>query len=382
MAGGSDVWAGSFAFGTFVGIDGTTGKCKADAQLPGACTTGGIGPYGLTVDASGIGWTVSQGIGKLCYFDTRKPASTGVARDPLWGPVDGDGIAMDRDQNVWIGGAVARYVPDRSNGFKNLGNGWWTRAGSMRGLGIAADSRSAKDYFVYSCAGSEVVQIPASSPVWKPMKMDQTIQNPGWPVIRMPCYGVGVDSGQNVWGVDMALSTRALVDKSGAVSQPAVNGQPLGNNKCPRGDSCPNAGAEAYSDFTGFGLRNFTAPSGTFSMVVPGCKDPKTGEQVDTEWITLMWDADVPPNTTLGVQARSSSAASIKDAAWLLAIPTAGLNTSPAQLQGVLVPNLPAGSPKGTHVGDQYLLVDFQFKTMNGSASPRLKAFSASFRCP
>src|SRR5262249_37411927 len=162
-------------------------------------------------------------------------------------------------QNVWVGGGNQRYTPDRSNGFNNLGNGWWTKISLNSGIGIAADSRNAKDYFVYACAGGGVVQIPESKiPV---VKMDQTMAPNGWTTIVMGCYGVGVDSDQNVWGVDMSKSTRALVDNMGNVKQPQV-GAPMGNNKCPAGDSCPNAGAYTYSDFTGFGLRNFTKPVG------------------------------------------------------------------------------------------------------------------------
>src|SRR6185436_14866358 len=166
------------------------------------------------------------------------------------------------------------------------------------GIGIAADSRNAKDYFVYSCAGGGVVQIPASKiPV---VKMDQTVAPNNWTTIQMPCYGVGVDSDQNVWGVDMSKSTRALVDAMGNVKQPVVNGQPMGGNKCPAGDSCPNSGAYTYSDFTGFGLRNFTRPQGTYSVLVKGCADSE-GNVTDTDWAQIKWDALVPPNTTLTV---------------------------------------------------------------------------------
>ena len=88
---------------------------------------------------------------------------TGSVRDPQWGQCQGYGITMDRDQNVWVGGGNQRYQPDRSNGFNNLGKGWWTKISIASGIGIAADSRNAKDYFVYSCAGGGVVQIPAST---------------------------------------------------------------------------------------------------------------------------------------------------------------------------------------------------------------------------
>ena len=295
-SGASDAWAGAFNGGQFVRIDGITGKDKADTPAIGNS------PYGLAVDASGIAWATPLGGGSLCYFDAKKPSMVGCAR----GQAVGYGITLDRDQNVWVGSGVARYTPDRSNGWNNLGQGWWTRAGNLSGIGIAADSRNANDYFVYSCSGGTVTQIPASSPAWKPLKMDQTIQNPGWPTIQMPCRGVGVDSDQNVWGISMGMSTRALLDKNGGITQPKVNQAPLGMNKCPAGDQCPNMQAYTYSDFTGFGLRNFTRPTGTYQMLVKGCTDGVGGPPIDTQWFTINWDADVPPNTSLSVHAKAA----------------------------------------------------------------------------
>src|SRR5262249_15276418 len=112
--GNSDAWVGSFATGAFRRLDGVTGVADAQAQLPQACIAGN-GPNGLAIDASGIAWAPQLGGGKLCYFDTRKPANTGMVRDPQWGPMSADGVSMDRDQNVWVGAEVARYTPDRSN---------------------------------------------------------------------------------------------------------------------------------------------------------------------------------------------------------------------------------------------------------------------------
>src|SRR5262249_17423719 len=162
-----------------VRIDGATGKDKADVQLPPECHAGGTGPYGVAVDATGIAWTPNLGGGKLCYFNTARPTDVGSVRDPQWGQMQGYGITMDRDQNVWVGSGVERYTPDRSNGFKNLGSGWWTKISDRFGIGIAADSRSDKEYFVYSCDGGSVLQIPAST--IKVMKMDQTVNPAGWP---------------------------------------------------------------------------------------------------------------------------------------------------------------------------------------------------------
>ena len=175
---------GGFENGIFVRLDGTTGKAKDQWQLPQDCQ-----PYGLAIDSQGYGWSPNLGAGPLCYFDTRNNQNVGKVRDPQFGPMEGYGITLDRDQNVWVGFSVHRYTPDRTNGFKNLGNGWWTKF-NMNGVGIAADSRTAKKYFVWSAdGGSNVTRIPASdTPI---PKQDMTVPNNGWLTINMPAYGVG-----------------------------------------------------------------------------------------------------------------------------------------------------------------------------------------------
>src|SRR5262249_342200 len=155
-------------------IDGVSGKAKESVMLPPGCNSNGS--WGAVVDASGIAWVTPNGPGKLCYFSTLKAGVTGTVRDPQWGAMKGDGIALDRDQNLWVGLDVARYTPDRSNGTVNLGNGWWAHMGGINGFRIATDSRSAQSYYAWSCTGNGVVQIPASS--IKVMKSDQQVMNP------------------------------------------------------------------------------------------------------------------------------------------------------------------------------------------------------------
>jgi hypothetical protein len=371
-----DAWAGSQR-GQFVRLDGVTGIAKDDAQLPQECQNAPIN--GVAPDAQGIAWVPDLGAGKLCYFDARKNSTSGSVRDPSWGVVAGNGIAIDRDQNVWVGGTVARYTPDRSNGFKNLGNGWWTRIGSEMATTVAADSRNANTYFTYLCQGQSVLQVPAST--IKAMKMDQMVMNPGWPSIKMPCAAVAVDSDQDVWGVSNTLSTRALVDFKGMITQPNVNAPPKGNNVCPAGDSCQSEGGDAYSDFTMFGLRSGGPPTGTYSVLVRGCSWQGATNPHDTEWWAINYEADVPPNTTLIVHAKSGDSSDLKDPSWSTAQWTMDATLSPVALQGALTPNLTPDQPNAV-VHDSWLLVEFVFRTAAQNAAPVLKHFDVAFKCP
>ena len=47
-----------------------------------------------------------------------------------------------------------------------------------------------------------------------------------------------------------------------------------------------------YSDFTGFGLRNFTRPSGMYRVLIEACAVDE-----DTQWYRVEWNATEPPGT-------------------------------------------------------------------------------------
>jgi len=373
----SDVWAGSFVGGTFVRIDGVTGLDKDDAQLPADCHA-----YSMAVDAHGIAWVTDQVQGNLCYFDTGSVKDVGITRAPDWGPAAGYNILVDRDQNVWLTADLKRYTPDRSNGFKNLGNGWWTRiVGVPSAAGFAVDSRSANEYFLWHATDFfTVLRVPAST--IKVVKKDQDVMPAGWPTIDMPANAVGVDSQQNVWGLARSpdsIATRAVIDNAGAITQPAVLGPAKGNDRCPAGDSCTIPINYNMTDFTAFGLRNATRPQGTYALVVKGCVDDG-GSPRDTQWWQASWDADVPPGTSITVHARSGSSLDPADPSWAQNAFTADATASPINLQETLTPNLtPDGSNLPVH--DPYLFLEFTLKTGTRSATPRLKRFDVGFKC-
>jgi hypothetical protein len=385
--GPSDAWAGTYQDGHYYRVDGATGITKDMAALPGGCH-----PYGAVVDSSSVLWTGNLGSG-LCYLDTKKPANTATARQPQGIFESGYGIALDRDQNIWLSsGSAYRYTPDRKMGWQSLGNGYWTavqspgaNAGGGSGLGIAADSRSPNAFFVYTCGGQSVIQIPAST-IPLPMGMDTQVNGAAFPAVRVAgsSKGCGVSVDQNVFSVGQgtAVITRVVVDAMGKMAPPDINSAPMGNNKCPAGDRCEykdaagsNPSPYTYSDFTGFGLRNFTRPKGFYTYVFKGCVDPNTGMPTgDTEWKNVTWDADVPLNTSITLKARSGPTPK-PDLTWGQWTPDFAL--SPADLvNGMpLVPNNNHDMPAN------YLQVEFDFTTMDKNANPKLKAFQAAFEC-
>ncbi|MSP60560.1 MAG: hypothetical protein EXR72_09520 [Myxococcales bacterium] len=382
--GASDAWAGTFEDGKFFRIDGTTGLTKDFAQLPNGCQ-----PYGLVVDSAGYGWSGNLSEPPLCYFNTKKTSEVGQARPPTVGTQEGYGIALDRDQNVWLAClsfGACRYTPDRQNGFAGLGKGYWTMvsqpgtkggAGGY-GIGIAVDSRAPNLYFAWMAGDNRVVRIPASA-LALPGGKDVLVDGAAYPSVTVggDGKGVGVDRDQNVWNVSgsgdpQAGATRILVDAAGKMTAPDIQSQPKGQNLCPAGDRCAHQGNNpwdpqpyTYSDFTGFGLRNFTKPKGTYSYLVKGCMSG------DTKWVKVAWDSDVPPNTTLGLRARSGKTA-VPDNTWGAWSPI--FAATPADLVG--------GMPLGMNPSDSgYLQIQFELATTQKGASPRLRGFEVAYSC-
>ncbi len=387
--GPSDAWAGSYQDGRFFRID-ATGQTVAMTSVP---VIPGSGPYGAVVDASGIVWVTQLGAG-LTWFDSGHPASVGQVRDASGFRVSGYGITLDRDQNVWTGGwgdgNAYRYTPDRSSGTANLSRGFWTvvtnpggAAGATgNGRGIAADARSQNAYFAWMARDGNnqnpgfVVRIDASA-IALPSGQDRTVDGsamPGQKVDGTDTIGAGLDREQNVWGISYggSVATRIEVDSAGNMTPPDLAGGGAGSG-CPvgGGDRCalqlaghPEPNPYTYSDFTGFGLRNFTSPKGFYSYVQKGCPGN------DTQWARITWDADVPVGTTLTVRARSGKAPT-PDNTWGDWTPP--FSTSPAVLDAVSGPLSPNPA--------DHLQVEFDFATTNFHTTPKLKGFTIDFIC-
>jgi hypothetical protein len=384
--GPSDAWAGLYNTGNFFRIDGASGLIKAQTKVP---VPNGTGPYGAAVDQNGIAWVTFLGNG-LAYFDTNQPQNTGSVR--LGNGVSGYGISLDRDQNIWTGGwstdgNANRYTPDRSNGFAKLGMGYWTiitgagdnSGATGNGRGIAADSRTMADYWVWMARdGGWISRIPAST-IAVPKGADQTIDGHAFLAMQVAgtnTIGAGVDIDQNIWGISYSgsVATRIKVDVMGNMTKPDING---GNNNmgCPvgAGDRCTmglngrntTPDPYTYSDFTGFGLRNFTNPKGYYSYIQKGCQDGG-----DTHWINVIFDADVPPNTKLTMRARSGPTP-VPDNSW--GAYTGDYTMSPADLKAPPGPLMPNPAP--------YIQVEFDLSSMDRTATPKLKSFSVDYEC-
>jgi hypothetical protein len=372
--GPSDPWAGLFNSRQVFRIDGSTGIVKQEVDLP--CQ-----PYGFVVDSSQIGWAANLGPAG-CYWDTKNVMNTGTIRQSNLGQ-SSYGIGLDRDQNIWFGGTAARYTPVRGKQFADLGNGYWTVFQGIDGSGVAVDSRSQQAYFAYF-AGSMLYQVPAST-IPLPNGADVSVNAQGFPAVSVDSGGKGVDIAVdgNVMVTSSSVPgiTRVPVDAMGKMTQPVINGQPMGNNLCPTGDNCRNIDRQnadmqpyTYSDFTGYGLRNYTRPKGSYTYVQAGCVDPN-GQPTDqtTVWMSVSWDADVPLNTSLTMKARTGNTP-MPDQTWGAWTPDVSMSAADL-INGVQL------MPNQTMDMNTYIQVEFDFASMAKNMSPKLKDFHIFHEC-
>jgi len=288
----------------FYKLNGSTGLIMGYVDMPS-----GIGPYGCVVDGDGILWTVGSHSGVtpnagrgLTYFDTKNVTKKGpVLADNLSGGSHSYyGISLDPNGDLWLGGwetsNVYRYKPDRTN-FDTLSQGTWTRVRTVEEgsvshtAGIQADTRGW--VWVASNSTGFILRVPQAIPdgdnSWAAAAALGGIHLDA--ALGGTMRGAGVDFAGHVWGIshDASQATRIDLDSKGDAVDLVNNvfSTPVGKNPY------------TYSDFTGFGLKNFTRPSGTYRMLLKGC------DSKDTTWLWVKWSGKQPTGTKIGLRARS-----------------------------------------------------------------------------
>jgi hypothetical protein len=419
----ADAWAGTWVDGKFFRIDGTTGLIKTTVQIN---TQGGVAPnpYGAAIDQFGILWAPNEGQTHLFYFDTNNPTNQGMVTAPASvGPGTGFyGIAIDgfKDtggnliQQVWLGNVsdnpagAYRYRPNRAAGFAGLGSGTWARAifpgGSpSQGRGVGVDNRDvqggaasafawvALDGYINNVVGG-IGRIPTNIPDGITMMTAGDFFLGG----QHGTLGSGVAIDLDIWGINQSEGSMShfKVDAMGNVLNGAAPDIiPLDDRPASAEASCPVPactsygvfGASAcssaggvmeckvhpytYSDFTGFGLRNFTNPHGTYSWTQMGCGPGKS------KWLKVLWDADIKAGTNITMRARSSDDnTTLGQATFTGDYPSTmtGANSVAdlSQAPGPLMPN-----PSG------FIQVEFDLTTTDKSVTPALKSFTILWEC-
>lgn len=384
-----DVWAGFWLDKQIVKLDSQTGAVLPIYPDGGTAITlpplpqsnSGNGPYGFAIDGYQRLW-MAYAPGDftsptrqlvLGMVDTSSLNMDLDIRPPSgWGATSMYGIAIDGANRVWLAGWAGRasyvYSYERPYGAPAsagvwrqyyLGNGLCqngTRIGRTRGIAVDKDGVVwvSADQNSGGTSSSMLVGFHAGDGGFVGMPygggthdcLDFTTTNTNQAI------GVGLDTEGDVWvnnysGNAVVYERRDAGGGAQSGSYTILNSQPAGSN------------LYTYSDFTGYQLRNFTAPQGTYRhLVATSCTTP-------TLWDQIVWDATVPPGAQLQVY--------IKVADTILGLIPATrygpFTTSPADL-------VAAGVPTG-----RYAQVELVFRSLDRQSSPELRSFHVQYHC-
>lgn len=354
---GGDVWVAIYREDRIYKLSTLTGQPVAvnasgqtSIQLPAD-----FNPYGAIVDSRQRLWVVSIGAARLALIDT----STGMLVDanitapasspPANAACASYALGIDGRDRVWLpgwsqGARACRYdhatrswaAFDFSSARSQTGSSF------AMGRGIAADVQGTIYMSGYGGSVGQLIRFDAETGAIRRYGgadfIDYSDAQSG------AAIGVGLDSDGQPWVNNSSGNMVRIDNATGAVLR----------------SSQQAAGLYTYSDFTGYQLRNFTAPRGTYRRDFDGC-----GE--DTEWRTLTWDATTPPNTTLSVIVKVANTVAE------LSQPTAArygpFTMSPVDLraQGV--------------VPRKYLRVEFTLASADRVTTPVLRQFQVTSFC-
>jgi hypothetical protein len=361
-----DIWVGLHDTNTLVKLDPVTGQ-QVPASSSSQSITLSFGPYGAAVDSQQRLWVVASTLSpaRLALIDTRTGT---LVRDNITAPAPSAayGIAVDSQDRVWLAGWTADVKAFRYSHPPGVGTalGTWTafdftnavsqvNTRMRRPRGIATDAQGfvwmTSDLNDANALVSQLIAFSAETGAIKRFNVpgggavdfiDATSLQP----MTREAVGVALDTNNHPWVNNRSGNVMRVHRDTGEVLRTAQQA----------------AGLYTYSDFTGYQLRNFTAPRGRYFQQLSGCGP-------GTQWRQLRWDASLPTGT--GLETYVTVASQVGD------LGDPALRRGPFTSQPV---NLTAaGVPSG-----QYMRVEFILSSMTQKASPALRSFEVNYLCP
>jgi len=258
--GDGNIWLGLYNTQVYYKLSSVDGSI-----LAGPIDVSPNTPYGALVDGDGILWGASLD-GTLLKLDTRTNTKLNVYNHGF-GTDYGIAIGNNRVYQANLDGNTYTEFNPVTESFSA------PAASRFTAYGIAVDGNG--DIFVANGGSGGVTKFhPDGTVIWSMPAQATTGE----------ARGCVVDSNNDVW---LIHRTSANISK-----YRGTDGTPLG--VFPVGD-----GPYTYTDATGIGRFNSTAPSGTWTVVqdsgAPG-----------TIWGTVSWNGSTPPGTAIKVEARAA----------------------------------------------------------------------------
>ena len=307
-----------------------------------------FGPYGAIVDRLQRLWVVQPGEARLALIDTLAGTLVTEAISHT-SECAAYGIGIDGKNRVWLPGWVKGAIACRYD----HSTGTWTKfdfsaARSAQntafewGRGIAVDTSNRVFMSGYGGSTAQLIRFDAETGAIIPYGTGQFIDMSDGNTAQS--IGVGLDADGNPLVNNGSGNVSKVDNATGAITRTPQ--QP--------------PGLYTYSDFTGYQLRNVTAPRGTYR------RDFEASD-ADNEWRTLTWDALTPPNTSLQVFVKAANTLAELNAATLVRY--GPFLTQPVDLVQAGVPHT------------RFLRVEFTLRSVDGMSTPVLRGFNVKWAC-
>jgi len=339
--GEGSIWVGAFEESVVYQLDASDGELLRRLDLP-------LRPYGALLDHNRVLWITGLAGFDDAIVSVDTAQGTIGPRIPIVNPRScsqpnakgGYGISIDSVGRIWVGGwfceDALRYDPIHESWLAvHLPELGYTR-------GIAADASG----YVWVAHSNE-----AYAPYAKVARLTRfraedgedrrTYLLPG----QSETIGVGLDAAGKVWAVSRSSDHATRLDPATG----AMTHHPVGR------------GPYTYSDFTGYALRTFIAPSGLWSLPLGAC--PQEGRAT---WRSLRWEAQVPEGTRLQLYLRVADDASLLPFAYRYG-PFA---SSPTDLDAMGVPH------------SAYLQLEVELAAADRETAPTLRWVRLEAECP
>ncbi|MCC7536037.1 MAG: PQQ-like beta-propeller repeat protein [Deltaproteobacteria bacterium] len=340
-----DVWVGLYNTAEACRLSPTTGALIGCVSLFRGGTP--FNPYGAAAYRDGriffgtISGASASPANLLVAVDPVTMTSTWTSDAPGVVGAGSYGMAVDGNDNVWIGGWDSRklkryHVPTDTWSDVTPARAGCPAATVVRGVAADATYIWATDY--------------TANVVWQVRISDNATMN-CWPIPATVLAGAGVSFDGSVWAISTMDSVAVRIAVTDPVAGTGVTTvHPVGLHPY------------TYSDFIGYGLNTFAEPRGYYRYVVTGC-DPTLA----TRWQGIRFMGEVPPMTAVELFVRSSSTiAGLAGEAWIG--PFIG---NPVNLQ----------APPGPVPDGAYLEVEIRLRSDDRTTAPRIFTVDVAHTC-
>jgi hypothetical protein len=298
--------------------DDTLGKVEGDTGRVLFRTESPVRPHGFALDDEGQLWIadlVGAQLGRVDTTECRNHESCEVeicgdaglhcAKQRIAAPGRVDGIAVDHEQYVWLGGDLSRF--DRN---ASLGQRWLHLVPEHRLFGLAVDDEGR----LYGAARNQgLYRFDREEPQFSTYISGTRNRS---------VSAVDVDHHGYAWAINVEDNTAFVIDPGPGLYDGSVDALVAGLD-----------GPDAYSDMMGAAVTYPVHQRGSLRLRFENC-DPVRHSL--TEWQTLRFRADLPGGTKIAWRVRGASQESHLGSAHWLYGGTSPEDESPIDLRAVL----------------------------------------------